>query len=69
MRDAGIWKTSLVPIDRDKVGRLYVQQSKFEAGHVCFLRGASFSPILEAELLAFPQAQYDDRIDQLSSSL
>jgi phage terminase large subunit-like protein len=33
----------LVPMERDKIGRLYVHQAKFEAGLVHFPRGAAFS--------------------------
>jgi phage terminase large subunit-like protein len=35
----------LVPIERDKIGRLYVNQAKFEAGLVVFPKGA---PLLAA---------------------
>jgi len=58
-----------IPIDRDKTGRLYVQQAKFEAGLVLFPRGAHFLPELEAELLAFPQARTDDQVDSISQAL
>ena len=30
-----------IPIERDKIGRLYVQQAKFDAGRVLFPKGAS----------------------------
>jgi phage terminase large subunit-like protein len=30
----------LVPIERDKIGRLYVNQEKFATGHVIFLKKA-----------------------------
>jgi phage terminase large subunit-like protein len=33
-----------VPVERDKIGRLYVQQYKFEAGLVHFPKGAPFLP-------------------------
>jgi predicted phage terminase large subunit-like protein len=59
----------LVPIDRDKTGRLYIQQAKFEAGRVLFPRGASFLPELEAELLTFPQSKHDDQVDSISQAL
>ncbi|MGH9549523.1 MAG: phage terminase large subunit, partial [Terriglobales bacterium] len=59
----------LVPIDRDKIGRLYVQQAKFEAGRVLFPKGASFLPELEAELLTFPQSKHDDQVDSISQAL
>lgn len=58
-----------VPVERDKVGRLYVQQAKFEAGLVHFPMGASFLPGLEAELLAFPRGRTDDQVDSISQAL
>ena len=61
--------TSLVKIERDKIGRLYVNQAKFEAGHVLFPKGAPFLPELLAELLAFPQGKTDDQVDSISQAL
>ena len=65
----GIYPINPIPIDRDKVGRLYVQQAKFEARLVHFPRGARFLPELETELLAFPQAKTDDQVDSISQAL
>ena len=59
----------LVPIHRDKIGRLYVNQAKFEAGLVLFPKGAPFLPELEAELLVFPQGKSDDQVDSISQAL
>jgi predicted phage terminase large subunit-like protein len=59
----------LVPIERDKIGRVYVNQAKFEAGLVLFPKGAPFMPELEAELLAFPQGKTDDQVDSISQAL
>jgi predicted phage terminase large subunit-like protein len=59
----------LVPIERDKIGRLYVNQAKFEAGLVLFPRGAPFLPALEAELLAFPHGKTDDQVDSITQAL
>jgi predicted phage terminase large subunit-like protein len=59
----------LVPIERDKIGRLYVNQAKFEAGLVLFPKGAPFLPELEAELLAFPQGKTDDQVDSITQAL
>ncbi len=59
----------LVPVDRDKKGRLYVQQAKFESGRVLFPKGASFLPELEAELLTFDQSRHDDQVDSISQAL
>jgi predicted phage terminase large subunit-like protein len=58
-----------ISIERDKVGRLYVQQAKFEAGLVLFPKNASFPPELEAELLMFPQARTDDQVDSITQAL
>jgi predicted phage terminase large subunit-like protein len=59
----------LVPIERDKIGRLYVHQAKFEAGLVLFPKNAPFLPELEAELLTFPQGKTDDQVDSISQAL
>ena len=59
----------LVPIHRDKIGRLYVNQAKFEAGLVLFPKGAPFLPEMEAELLVFPQGKSDDQVDSISQAL
>jgi predicted phage terminase large subunit-like protein len=59
----------LEPIERDKIGRLYVHQAKFEAGLVLFPKNAPFVPALEAELLTFPQGKTDDQVDSLSQAL
>jgi predicted phage terminase large subunit-like protein len=59
----------LVPIERDKIGRLYVHQAKFESGLVLFPKNARFLPELEAELLTFPQGKTDDQVDSLSQAL
>ena len=58
-----------IPIERDKIGRLYVQQAKFEAGRVLFPKGASFLPELETELLMFPQGKTDDQVDSITQAL
>jgi predicted phage terminase large subunit-like protein len=59
----------LEPIERDKIGRLYIHQAKFEAGLVLFPKNAPFLPELEAELLTFPQGKTDDQVDSLSQAL
>jgi predicted phage terminase large subunit-like protein len=69
LKSSRIYAVKPIPIERDKVGRLYVQQAKFEAGLVHFPRGARFLPELEAELLAFPQAKTDDQVDSISQAL
>ena len=58
-----------ISVEHDKVGRLYVNQHKFEAGLVLFPEGAPFLPELEMELLSFPQAKHDDMVDSISQAL
>jgi predicted phage terminase large subunit-like protein len=58
-----------VPVERDKQGRMYVQQEKFYAGLVRFPKGAPFLPELERELLAFPNGPFDDQVDSISQAL
>jgi len=58
-----------ISVEHDKVGRLYVNQHKFEAGLVLFPEGAAFLPELEMELLSFPQAKHDDMVDSISQAL
>ena len=58
-----------VPVERDKQGRMYVQQDKFYAGLVHFPKGAPFLPELEFELLTFPNGQFDDQVDSISQAL
>jgi predicted phage terminase large subunit-like protein len=60
---------NLVSVEHDKVGRLYVNQGKFAAGLVLFPRNAPFLPVLEAELLTFPQCKTDDQVDSISQAL
>jgi len=55
LRQARTFAVRPIPVERDKIGRLYVQQAKFEAGLVLFPRAAPFLAALEAELLTFPQ--------------
>ncbi len=58
-----------IPIEHDKIGRLFVQQGKFAAGLVLFPRNAPFLSALEAELLTFPQGKPDDQVDSISQAL
>jgi predicted phage terminase large subunit-like protein len=69
LRTAGTFVVKAIPIDRDKVGRLWLQQAKFEAGLVHFPRSAPWLSLLEAELLSFPQAKHDDQVDSVSQAL
>lgn len=58
-----------MPVEGDKEGRVYVNQAKFEQGHVHFPKGAAFLPALETELLTFPQGKADDQVDSISQAL
>jgi predicted phage terminase large subunit-like protein len=58
-----------IRVDRDRQGRVYVQQGKFAAGLVLFPRDAAFLAELEAELLAFPQGRHDDQVDSIMQAL
>lgn len=69
LKQSGIYTVKPVPIERDKVGRLFVHQAKFEAGLVLFPRKAPFLAQLETELLTFPQGKHDDQVDSLSQAL
>jgi predicted phage terminase large subunit-like protein len=69
LKQAGQFRIRPVPVDRDKVTRLYVQAAKFEAGQVFFPRGAPFLSELEAELLTFPQGKHDDQVDSITQAL
>jgi predicted phage terminase large subunit-like protein len=59
----------LVPIERDKIGRLYVNQEKFAAGLVFFPEEAPYMVELLAELLTFPRGKTDDQVDSISQAL
>jgi predicted phage terminase large subunit-like protein len=61
--------TTLVKIECDKIGWPYVNQAKFEAGHVLLPQRAFFLPELLAELLAFPHGKTDDQVDSISQAL
>ena len=63
------WVAHLVKVEHDKIGRLYVQQGKFEAGKVLLPRNAPFLRELEAELLTFPQGRHDDQVDSITQAL
>jgi len=69
LRQAHTYVIKPIPVERDKVGRLYVQQAKFEAGLVIFPKGALFLPELEAELLVFPQGRTDDQVQDTHTAI
>ncbi len=66
---AGLYPAHLIPIQHDKIGRMYVQTGKFERGFVYFPKDAPFMPELEKELLTFPQSKTDDIVDSISQAL
>jgi predicted phage terminase large subunit-like protein len=59
----------LIPVERDKTTRLYLQQAKFEAGQVFFPKNAPYLLELERELLSFPRGKNDDQVDSISQAL
>lgn len=58
-----------IKVDRDKIGRMFVQSDKFCNGHVFFPQNAAFLPELKAELLSFPNGKADDQVDSISQAL
>lgn len=69
LRAMGQFRVKSVPVNRDKVTRLFVQAAKFEAGLVHFSKNARYLPDLLAELLAFPNGKHDDQVDSISQAL
>jgi predicted phage terminase large subunit-like protein len=55
--------------DGDKVSRMAVASSQFEAGQVMFPERAAWLADLEAELFAFPGSKHDDQCDSISQAL
>ena len=53
----------------DKITRMAVASSKFEAGQVFLPQQARWLPDLEAELFAFPGSRHDDQCDSISQAL
>jgi len=57
-------------VERDKIGRLYVQQGNVRRQVSCYFpRDAPFLSELEAELLVFPQGRHDDQVDSITQAL
>ncbi|WP_439394112.1 phage terminase large subunit [Bradyrhizobium sp. PMVTL-01] len=69
LRDKADCFVNPIKIEHDKMGRLYVQTSKFAAGCVWFPKNAPFLAELEMELLTFPQGRHDDQVDSISQAL
>ncbi len=60
LRKAGSCVVQLVPVQLDKISRLYFQQGKFSSGRVFFPENAPFLGELLKELLRFPQSKTTD---------
>jgi predicted phage terminase large subunit-like protein len=69
LRQMGGFVVKLIPVERDKTTRLYLQQAKFEAGQVFFPKNAPYLLELERELLSFPRGKNDDQVDSISQAL
>jgi len=69
LRSMGHWRVKPMPVEHDKVTRLFVQAAKFEAGLVHFPKHAPFLQDLLAELLAFPNGKHDDQVDSITQAL
>lgn len=65
MRAAGIPVRTIKPT-KDKVSRAQTANPFWEAGQVYFLAGAHWLDELEHELLSFPNAKHDDRVDAVT---
>jgi predicted phage terminase large subunit-like protein len=62
---------SAIPVrpDRDKITRMSIQSSKFEAGLVHLPERAPWLTEFETELFAFPNSRHDDQVDSVSQAL
>ena len=69
LQKAASCAVELVPVQLDKVSRLFLQQGKFAAGRVHLPEGAPFLPDLLKELLSFPQSRTTDQVDSISQAL
>jgi predicted phage terminase large subunit-like protein len=69
LQRARVYSVEAIPVERNKLGRLFVQQGKFSAGRVIFPKHAPFLRELELELLTFPQSKHDDQVDSISQAL
>jgi len=64
----GIHAVAVDP-EGDKVMRMNAETARIEAGAVSLPRRAPWLEELKRELLAFPNARYDDQVDALSQAL
>jgi len=63
------YRIELVPVHRDKISRVYVQQAKFATHQVRFPLDAPFMRQVLLELLTFPQCKTDDIVDSIMQAL
>jgi predicted phage terminase large subunit-like protein len=68
LRAAGLSARAVIP-EGDKEIRVSIQLEKFKKGQVFFPRQAPWLAALVNELLAFPNARYDDQLDALVQAL
>lgn len=66
---AGSYRIKLVPVELDRVSRVYVLQSMFEEGRVRFPKDAPFMDYLERELLSYPHGRTSDIVDSIALAL
>jgi predicted phage terminase large subunit-like protein len=69
LRNSVPYLVELVPVASDKITRLYLQQSKFEAGKVLFVRDIPCLIEAKNELLTFPDSKFDDIVDSITQAL
>jgi predicted phage terminase large subunit-like protein len=68
LKDQGLPTVGVRPTGT-KLERMSVQSAKFEAGQVIFPSDEPWLGELEAELLGFPHARFDDQCDSISQAL
>ena len=70
IQDLRYEKTGVRPIeikpDTDKITRMSNQTAHIEAGHVILPESAPWLDEFKAEIMAFPNARFDDQVDSLS---
>lgn len=68
LKNVGLLAIPVKP-EASKQIRMKIQSAKFEGGLVFFPKHASWLHEYEAELLAFPNARFDDQVDSTSQAL
>lgn len=69
LRKLGRFVVRAVPVEHNKEARVYLQQAKFDAGHVIFVKGIRNLALAEHQLLSFPQVKHDDVVDSIMQAL